>query len=101
MRGNVDHGAWANTLPITDALEIEGVCLYLIHILEDLDVDPVAAGFQAVITGHSHRPASERRDGVLYLNPGSAGPRRFKLPVSLARLTVHGADITHELLDLE
>jgi predicted phosphodiesterase len=82
-------------------VEVEGVGLYVLHILEDLDLDPGAAGYAAVIHGHSHRPLIERRRGVLYLNPGSAGPRRFNLPITLVRLSVDGGDLEAELVDLE
>ena len=81
-------------------LEIGDVSLYVLHDLHELDLDPRAAGFAAVIAGHSHQPRMEERDGVLYLNPGSAGPRRFKLPISLARLTVRGARLTAQLVTL-
>jgi uncharacterized protein len=73
VRGNVDHGAWAVRLPQSEMVEHDGVRLYVLHILEDLDLDPATAGFHAVITGHTHRPKMETRDGVLYFNPGSAG----------------------------
>ena len=77
------------------------VYLYLLHEIADLDLDPLAAGIAAVITGHSHRPATEVRSGVLYLNPGSAGPRRFRLPITLALLSIRQASIAHEIIDLE
>lgn len=101
VRGNVDGGRWAHALPPTDAVEVEGVTLWVLHILEDLDIDPATAGIAAVIHGHTHRPAVERRGGVLYLNPGSAGRRRFDLPVSVARIEVTGAELRAELLELE
>ena len=91
MRGNNDRERWAADIPETDVLEIGGVSLYVLHDLHELDLDPRAAGFAAVIAGHSHQPRMEERDGVLYLNPGSAGPRRFKLPISLAAPHGHGA----------
>jgi putative phosphoesterase len=90
VRGNMDRGAGLGTLPLTDVVEVESSLLYVLHILDELDLDPAAAGFGVVIYGHSHRPEIERRSGVLYLNPGSAGPRRFDLPVTLARLEVDG-----------
>src|SRR5438105_1790922 len=86
VRGNIDQGKWAAVLPETEVVEREGVSLYVLHDLNQLDLDPVAAGFQAVISGHSHKPAIRTQNGVLYLNPGSAGPRRFKLPITIARL---------------
>jgi len=100
VRGNNDRDAWAAAIPQTEVIEIGGVSLYVLHDLHDLDLDPRAAGFAAVIAGHSHQPRQETRDGVLYLNPGSAGPRRFKLPISLARLTIADGRITAEVRTL-
>jgi putative phosphoesterase len=100
VRGNNDHGDWAERLLPTEVVEQAGVSLYVLHDLAELALDPKAAGFQGVIAGHSHRPKLERREGVLYLNPGSAGPRRFRLPVSLARLRIHKAGLEAELLEL-
>ena len=101
VRGNNDHGAWAEKLSATEVVERAGVLLYVLHDLAELDIDLKAAGFHAVIAGHSHQPKLERREGVLYLNPGSAGPRRFKLPVALARVRIHAAGIDAELVELE
>ena len=101
VRGNNDRGGWAADIPETEVVEIGGVSLYVLHDLHRLDLDPRAAGFAAVITGHSHQPRMEERDRVLYLNPGSAGPRRFKLPISLARLRVSGSRVRAELVTLE
>jgi putative phosphoesterase len=101
VRGNNDRDAWAAAIPPTEVIEIGGVSLYVLHDLHELDLDPRAAGFAAVIAGHSHRPRLDERDGVLYLNPGSAGPRRFKLPISLARLTVADSRVRAELVTLE
>lgn len=89
VRGNNDRGAWAAALPDTEVVNLGALRLYVLHDLQALDVDPVAAGFRVVVSGHSHRPALEERNGVLYVNPGSAGPRRFKLPVSVAWLEVN------------
>jgi len=100
VRGNNDRGAWAEALPATEVVELDGTALYLLHDLATLDLEPRAAGLSAVITGHSHRPRAEWRNGVLYLNPGSAGPRRFRLPVSLARLGVRGPRLESELVEL-
>jgi len=86
IRGNVD--TWADSLPDTQTVEFGGRRIYILHNLKELDFDPAAAGYDAVIAGHSHQPGQFRKDGVLYLNPGSAGPRRFRLPVALARLEV-------------
>jgi hypothetical protein len=101
VRGNTDHGTWASALPLTDVVEVGSVRLYVLHILQELDLDPAAAGFAAVIHGHSHKPLMDRRNGVLFLNPGSAGPRRFHLPITLVRLKVGGDRIEPELVDLE
>jgi uncharacterized protein len=100
IRGNNDRGPWAQKLPVTEVVEVEGVALYLVHDLAELELDPVAARFAAVVSGHSHRPSAHVRGGVLYLNPGSAGPRRFALPVSVARLTVRGGSLRHKLIEL-
>jgi putative phosphoesterase len=100
VRGNTDHGEWARTLPSTEVVPVGDVRFYVLHDLSRLGLDPKAAGFAAVIAGHTHRPGAERREGVLYLNPGSAGPRRFTLPVALARLVVTGEEVTHEIIEL-
>lgn len=101
VRGNVDRGPWADALPETDVVEVGSALVYVLHDLAALDLDPTAAGFAAVISGHTHRPLSERRDGVLYLNPGAAGRRRFRLPVTVARLTVSGDHVSVEIVELE
>jgi hypothetical protein len=101
VRGNNDKGAWASGLREIEVLEVGEVVIYVIHDLAQLDVDPAAAGFRAVVSGHSHRPGISERDGVLYINPGSAGPRRFSLPVSLAHLVVSGISIRPQLVDLK
>jgi putative phosphoesterase len=101
VRGNVDRGDWAAGLPRTRVVEVGGLHLYVLHELFGLDLDPTAAGFAAVIFGHSHEPYLEHKDGVLYLNPGSAGPRRFSLPVTLARLRVQGTSLTAQLIELK
>jgi putative phosphoesterase len=101
VRGNVDRDAWADRLPMSEIVEHDGVRLYVLHILEDLDLDPPTAGFQAVITGHTHRPKIETRDRVLYFNPGSAGPRRFDLPVSVGRLSIANGKLVGELVYLQ
>lgn len=100
VRGNVDHGGWAQALPLTDVVRAGSLDIYVLHDLDTLDLDPAAAGFAAVISGHSHRPKAEWRGHVLFLNPGSAGPRRFALPVTLSRLRITGATLVHERLDL-
>jgi hypothetical protein len=100
VRGNVDRGAWAESLPLTAVVEAGPHQLYVLHILDDLDLVPEAAGFSAVISGHSHKPHAETRRGALYLNPGSAGPRRFRLPVTVARLRVAEGGLEHEIVEL-
>jgi putative phosphoesterase len=86
IRGNVDTEPWADSLPATEMVSASGAIIYMLHDVHSLDLVPQAAGFAIVLSGHSHQPKQERRNGVLYLNPGSAGPRRFQLPISLARL---------------
>jgi uncharacterized protein len=100
VRGNNDKGEWAQVLPETEVVEVGGVALYVLHDVKTLDLDPVAAGFHAVISGHSHQPAMTTQQGILYLNPGSAGPRRFKLPISVARVTVRGNTLDAQLVEL-
>jgi putative phosphoesterase len=100
VRGNVDRDAWAQQLPETQVLEAGGISIYLLHDLTQLDVKPEAAGFRVVISGHSHVPQQEVRNGVLYFNPGSAGPRRFQGPVSVGRLSIDGAEVNAELVIL-
>lgn len=100
VRGNVDKGELAIRYPHDSVLTIQQISIYTIHILADMTIDPAAGGFQVVVYGHSHKPSIDTRDGVLYLNPGSAGPRRFSLPVSVARLTIQGTEINAELIDL-
>ena len=102
VQGNNDKGAWASTLPETTVVDAGGVSLYVLHNLNALALDPAAAGFQGVIAGHSHRPRIENRQGVLFVNPGSAGPRRFKLPVAVARLRVWRAKrVEAEVVELQ
>jgi putative phosphoesterase len=100
VRGNNDRGAWADALPAFEVVHAGGADLYVLHEIDHLDLDPAAAGFAAVISGHSHRPHAERRAGVLHLNPGSAGPRRFRLPISVARLRVRDGVVEHEIVEL-
>ena len=101
VRGNVDRGAWAQAIPLHEVTEIEGASIFMLHILAELDLKPEAAGFAAVIYGHSHKPASEVRNGVLFFNPGSAGPRRFKLPVTVGKLIVEGSKVRGEIVELD
>lgn len=100
VRGNVDRGLWADGLPETDAVAVGEAIIYVLHDIGQLDLDPKQAGFQAVVYGHSHVPSMEWRGDVLYLNPGSVGPRRFSLPVSLAFLRVSGSGLEPELIEL-
>lgn len=86
VRGNVDTGPWARALPLTEVILAGSTRVYMLHILQDLDINPEAAGIHIVVSGHSHKPVQEDKSGVLYVNPGSAGPRRFQLPVTVARL---------------
>jgi len=100
VRGNVDTEEWAQALPKSEVIELEAATIYVLHDVKALDLDPVAAGFQVVISGHSHKPARAERNGVLFLNPGSAGPRRFHLPVTTARLDVSRRPFGVEFIDL-
>lgn len=101
VRGNNDKGPWAEAVANTEVLQVEGVLIYVIHNIAELDLDPRAAGFHVVVSGHSHKPSVNERDGVLYVNPGSAGPRRFKLPVAVAELAVSGSSIRARIVELE
>lgn len=101
IRGNNDRWAWARGIPATATVQLATARVYVLHDLHELDLDPRAAGFAAVIAGHSHRPAITERDGVLFINPGSAGPRRFKLPVSVARLRIAGGQVRGEVVLLD
>ena len=101
VRGNCDHGPWAMTLPETEVVPVGGHDVYMIHDLGLLDLNPSAAGFAAVISGHTHQPKIEERDGVLYLNPGSAGRKRFTLPVSVAHLFVEQTGLRAEIVELD
>jgi uncharacterized protein len=100
VRGNNDHGAWANKIPEAEETHIGRVSLYMVHDLKQITAITLAAGFDVVISGHSHRPYIERRDGTLFVNPGSAGPRRFKLPISVARLAIQRSTVDAELIEL-
>jgi putative phosphoesterase len=101
VRGNVDNAPWCYRMPLSQVIEVEEVQLYVYHGHQPLDLDPVSAGFKAVISGHTHQPLLERRREVLYLNPGSAGHKRFSLPVSLAKVEVSGQQISAELFTLK
>jgi len=101
VRGNVDRGPWAAALPETELVEIEGLSIYLIHDLGRLDLKPEAAGIRVVVSGHSHQPKIEENNGVVFFNPGSAGPRRFRLPVSIGVLEINAGNIQKHLTKLE
>jgi putative phosphoesterase len=100
VRGNNDKGAWAQAIPATAVLELGGVSIYVLHDLAELDVEPSAGGFGVVVAGHSHQPAQGEKGGVLFFNPGSAGPRRFRLPISVGRLHVENGAARGELITL-
>jgi putative phosphoesterase len=100
VRGNIDRGAWASKLPLTAVAEAGPVTIYVLHDVHDLDLDPAASGFQIVVSGHSHKPSRTERNGVLYVNPGSAGPRRFQLPVTVARLDLSEKPWNVEFIEL-
>ena len=100
VRGNNDRGAWARGVPERLALRLGGIPVHVLHDLKDLNIDAAAAGFQVVIAGHSHKPSVLRRDGVLFVNPGSAGPRRFKLPVTIGYLAITEGSATAKIRDL-
>ena len=101
VRGNNDHGAWAASIPVTAAVEIGGVSIYILHDLNELDLEPQTAGFRVVVCGHSHRPAMQEKDGVLFINPGSAGPRRFALPVAVGFIEIVAGQVSAKLHTLQ
>ena len=100
IRGNVDTGPWCKELPSTEYVEFDKRAFYVLHDLAELDLDPPTAGFDAVISGHTHQPKIKTKDGVLYVNPGSAGPQRFKLPISVGRLVISGEGVQAEIVTL-
>src|SRR5207302_5142351 len=100
VRGNVDKGSWARQLPETEILEVGGISIYVLHDLAQLDLKPEASGFAVVVSGHSHVPKQEVRNGVLYFNPGSAGPRRFRLPITVGRLRIAGQHTEAGIIEL-
>jgi uncharacterized protein len=100
IRGNVDVQMWAGEFQETEVVELSGKSFYVIHDVNAIDLNPKVAGFATVIGGHSHKPKQEVKDGVLYFNPGSAGPRRFKLPISVGRITVTERGLTAEIVVL-
>ena len=100
VRGNNDRGAWADAILEREVTQVGAVCIYMVHDLHDIDLSPVAAGFQVVVSGHTHRPLIEQRDGVLFVNPGSAGPRRFKLPVALGLLQIENGNVRGRIVEI-
>jgi uncharacterized protein len=100
VRGNNDRAPWANAVRATETVQIGKVRVYVVHDLAELDIDPAADGFRIVVSGHSHRPLIQERAGVLYVNPGSAGPRRFRLPVAVARVEIEGTDVRATIEEL-
>jgi len=100
VRGNVDKGSWASQLPMTAVAEVRSASIYVLHDIQQLDINPAAAEFKIVVSGHSHKPSHSERSGVIYLNPGSAGPRRFRLPVTVVRLDLHQFPWRIEFIDL-
>ena len=102
VRGNVDRGDWAQSIPMTEVVEVQGKYIYMIHILQELDIDPAAAGMDLVLFGHSHKPERFEKDGVIYFNPGSAGRRRFSLPITMAELRIDvDGNMLLNFIDLE
>jgi putative phosphoesterase len=101
VRGNNDKGAWAARLRETELIRVGNVFVYIIHNIEELDVDPVAAGVRVVVSGHSHKPRIEERGGILFVNPGSCGPRRFKLPVAVGEILVSGSEVRARTMELD
>jgi uncharacterized protein len=100
VRGNNDRQVWAAHLPETEMIRVGGAFVYVIHDLSQLDIEPYAAGVQVIVSGHSHKPLVEKRDGILYVNPGSCGPRRFKLPISVGELIVEGTQVSARIVEL-
>ena len=100
VRGNNDRGPWTAGIRASEMIELDGAHIYVVHDIADIEIDPVAAGVSVVITGHSHKPSISRRDGVLYLNPGSAGPRRFTLPIAMAELTIDASKVDARIIEL-
>jgi len=101
VRGNNDKGGWARALSGTELVQFEEVFVYVLHDLAELDIEPQAAGVAVVVSGHSHKPVIQERNGVLYINPGSAGPRRFKLPIAIAEMGITGKSVTARIIELD
>lgn len=101
VRGNNDTEDWAGKIRETETLCVGGVSIYVLHNLRELDINPAAVGHRVVVSGHSHRPSIKERGGVLYVNPGSAGPRRFKLPIAVAELRITGSSVQARIAELD
>jgi uncharacterized protein len=100
IRGNNDRAAWAKKFPETAVVQVDGINILVVHDVKDLDIDPSAASYRVVVSGHSHAPSVSERNGVLFVNPGSAGPRRFKLPVCVAKLRISGTRVQASIVEL-
>ena len=100
VRGNNDKGTWARMIPETELAQVDGIRIYIVHDVKDVDFDPAEKRIHVVVSGHSHRPSIDRRRTVLFMNPGSAGPRRFKLPITVGRVTIHGSAVEGEIINL-
>jgi uncharacterized protein len=100
VRGNCDQGPWAGRLSKTEMLQVDGLLVCVIHELSRLEIDPSAAGVRVVVSGHTHKPLIEERNGVLFINPGSSGPRRFQLPISIGELIIAGSAVSARTLEL-
>lgn len=101
IRGNVDKGSWCSRHPEFEVIEFKGFVIYMLHNLQELNLDPKGGGFAAVVFGHSHQPKNETLDGILYFNPGSAGPRRFSLPITVGKLYVMNGTLLGEIIELQ
>jgi len=101
VRGNMDYGTWSNALPVKEMVEISGIFFYILHDLVHLDLDPTAAGIQVIVSGHTHQPKLFRKEGVVYLNPGSAGHRRSTYPISMAMIRIAGGIVDPQIIEVE
>ena len=101
VRGNMDYGSWSQVLPITEMVDIQGIFFYVLHDLNQLDLDPSAAGIHVVVSGHTHQPSVFQKNGITYLNPGSAGHRRFNYPVSIARVRIEDGAVIPRIIEIE
>ena len=101
IRGNNDRDAWAKKIPDVLNVQINGIAIHVIHNVNELEADPITEGFRAIVSGHSHKPGVETREEILFINPGSAGPRRFKLPVAVGKLRITSGNVTAEIIELK